>query len=601
MASGQHEDWPDAIVYSSELGVIMVKRNGKTLSIFIPPQSGQIIGTIIKSLNFGVEVFSSKTAKRYFNGERIQDETVLEILQKFASILIDNRIFTIPGDEKEKHIHKELLSLVIQRCVVRWDHIAGYMRSASYPVNKRNLAALPYLRLAVIDLSLRITGILRLNGIQNIKDEVPCWSQKDGNSRFLNELLADLGNKRPTREYIADEMRVSDNTVDSWLDTGIRPSDEHLRGLAKVLGSLGISDYADQLLGKLRRHYLLSALCDNLASCIGRPSVIDLAASSVRFTNGLLTLLKGYSESVTIGDILILALGTEFEHSDELIEHLWRNETDPVWRASLLAAPGDWIPSLQKTAQYLGSLDEAIKLFQKQFGIPDETMKKMSEGIEKLVQSDTTRHIPGLEGETWIRVKGDSAFSARNRMTAAIQASSEGNIDSAINHLRRAIELQPQNAEYHFHLGANLGKRGFIEEGIQECQIAAKLEPEWDLPLVEIGIILINSGQNQAALEHLEAAVKTLPKMTAHLAANLGYARMRCNDFKGALAMFESVVNEKPDHGLVLDCAAHCYFLVGDGTKGRAFAKRAFQLGFVDTYHDWCAGKYRANSKLDGI
>jgi len=73
-----------------------------------------------------------------------------------------------------------------------------------------------------------------------------------------------------------------------------------------------------------------------------------------------------------------------------------------------------------------------------------------------------------------------------------------------------------------------------IEEGIQECWIATKLDPKWDIPLVEIGIILINSGQNQAALEHLEAAVKTLPVMTTHLAVNLGYARMRCNDPKGA-------------------------------------------------------------------
>jgi len=61
--------------------------------------------------------------------------------------------------------------------------------------------------------------------------------------------------------------------------------------------------------------------------------------------------------------------------------------------------------------------------------------------------------------------------------------------------------------------------------------------------------------------------------------------------------MFESVIKEKPDHGLALDCAAHCYFLIGDGKKGRAFSKKAHQLGFADTYRDWRAGKYRANGK----
>jgi len=241
-----------------------------------------------------------------------------------------------------------------------------------------------------------------------------------------------------------------------------------------------------------------------------------------------------------------------------------------------------------------------MEVFQKQFGVSDKMMKKMSEGIGKLVQADPTRRTPGLEGKNWVRIKGDAAFSARNRMTQAIQASAEGDFDSAITHLRRAVELQPQSAEYHFHLGATLGKKGLIEEGIQECWIAAKLDPKWDIPLVEVGIILINSGQNQAALEHLEAAVRTLPEMTTHLAVNLGYARMRCNDPKGALEMFETVFEDVPDHGLALDCAAHCYFLIGDGKKGRAFAKRAYQLGFMDTYRDWRAGKYRVSSQSGG-
>jgi tetratricopeptide (TPR) repeat protein len=189
----------------------------------------------------------------------------------------------------------------------------------------------------------------------------------------------------------------------------------------------------------------------------------------VRFINSLLALLKEFSELPAQGDFLILALGTEFERSRDLLEILWSMEKDPVWRADLLAAPVDWLPRLQTTAQYLGSLDQAMEKFQKQYGVSDEIIKKMSKGIEKLVQADPTGHTPGLEGKTWIRIKGDAAFSARNRMTAAIQASTEGDFDSAIEHLRRTIELQPQSAEYHFHLGANLGKKGLKQEAIQEC------------------------------------------------------------------------------------------------------------------------------------
>ena len=62
--------------------------------------------------------------------------------------------------------------------------------------------------------------------------------------------------------------------------------------------------------------------------------------------------------------------------------------------------------------------------------------------------------------------------------------------------------------------------------------------------------------------------------------------------------MFEVVIKDKPDHGLVLDYAAHCYFLTGDAKNGRAFAKRAYQLGFAETYIEWRAGKYRGKTGL---
>ena len=45
---------------------------------------------------------------------------------------------------------------------------------------------------------------------------------------------------------------------------------------------------------------------------------------------------------------------------------------------------------------------------------------------------------------------------------------------------------------------------GEVDEGIEECWIAARLDDDWELPRVEVGIILLNAGRNQEALEHLE-------------------------------------------------------------------------------------------------
>jgi tetratricopeptide (TPR) repeat protein len=191
------------------------------------------------------------------------------------------------------------------------------------------------------------------------------------------------------------------------------------------------------------------------------------------------------------------------------------------------------------------------------------------------------------------QVSGDAQFSARNRMLQARYAEAEGDVQTSILHTRRAIELQPLNADYHFQLGALLGKIGQIDEGIQECRIALQLKPGWDLPRIEIGIILINNHRYEEGRKHLEETARIVGTPTMHLSVSLGYARMCCKDFGGALELFDVVLREKPDHALALDCAAHCCFLLGETDRGIALVKEAFKHGASDTYREWCEGKYR--------
>ena len=53
---------------------------------------------------------------------------------------------------------------------------------------------------------------------------------------------------------------------------------------------------------------------------------------------------------------------------------------------------------------------------------------------------------------------------------------------------------------------------------------------------------------------------------------------MKCDNPSGALEMFDIVLNEKPDHALALDCAAHCCFLTGTDKRGRELAKKLTNL-----------------------
>jgi tetratricopeptide (TPR) repeat protein len=181
-------------------------------------------------------------------------------------------------------------------------------------------------------------------------------------------------------------------------------------------------------------------------------------------------------------------------------------------------------------------------------------------------------------------------------MIQAMRAKALGDNETAILHLRRAVELQPLNADYHFQLGALLGQTGKVEEGIEECKKSVEIKPDWDLPGIEAGIILGNHGRYEESKKHLEECAKSF-RMTSHLAHSLGYARMHCNEYKGALDVFEIVLEEKPQHAQALDCAAHCCFMLGQTERGLALAKEALKYGAKDTYQDWQNGKYRGSKR----
>ena len=137
------------------------------------------------------------------------------------------------------------------------------------------------------------------------------------------------------------------------------------------------------------------------------------------------------------------------------------------------------------------------------------------------------------------------------------------------------------------------GKWIDVDEGIQECWIASKLEPGWELPLVEIGIIYLNARRNEEARDHLEGLVSRLEDLSWHLAVNLGIARRRCGDTAGTLAALDVVIAEDLLHAQALDEAAYCAFLLRNHTKGARYAKRANLLGVSRAFDAWSRKEFR--------
>ena len=601
MASGlRARRWQDAItpilyIKPGKKNLIRMGSNKKTFRLLL---SGEILGKLVKALQIHTDVLASKTAGRLFRGGRIKEGRRFKILEDVASVLVSNGVVPeVNALDKHGMSLTKLLSFVFAFQADRWDSLVGYMRGTSYPVTRTDLAPLPYLRFLVIDLALRITAIIRLAELPNLDEGTPFWVEEAGSGKLLLDLQLSCGQKKLTRERLAELLDVSDNTLDSWLAGNSRPSQENTQKISEILSAF-LPEPKEELKAILNRHYTLCTLSDMLAKQVGREAVIDLVKNLIRLTNDLLDGFKQFSklppDRAFAANVALLLFGTQFTSSEFLLRYLWRKETDPVWKADLQAAQKDWHRRLQLDAQYLGSFDQGVTWAQEKLGVSNTLAKRLMEEVVHSLQGDQTRmSLDDLKGKTVIRVKGDAEFSARNRIIQAMQARAEGDNDTAIIHFRRAVELQPMNTEYHFQLGATLGQIGQVEEGIQECWIASQLEPKWDLPRVEVGIILVNSGRHKEGLKQLEETATVLGEIGWHLAFSLGYARMKCDNPAGALEMFDKVLNDKPDHALALDCAAHCCFLTGDDKRGRELAKQALQLGASDTYRGWRAGKYK--------
>ena len=88
----------------------------------------------------------------------------------------------------------------------------------------------------------------------------------------------------------------------------------------------------------------------------------------------------------------------------------------------------------------------------------------------------------------------------------------QGKMPEALAEVTKAAELDPLDPANHFTLGSVKGgigaKRGdaaLVEKGLEECWLAAKLDPNWLLPWTEIGWILLRAGRGKEAVEHLRS------------------------------------------------------------------------------------------------
>jgi tetratricopeptide (TPR) repeat protein len=122
-----------------------------------------------------------------------------------------------------------------------------------------------------------------------------------------------------------------------------------------------------------------------------------------------------------------------------------------------------------------------------------------------------------------------------------------GQIDDAIAHYEKALEIKPYYAEAHINLGAAFAGRGQIDEAIAHYEKTLQINPDFAEVHINLGAAFAGRGQIDDAIAHYEKALEIKPYY-AEAHNNLGVAFAGRGQIDDAIAHYEKALEIEPDN-----------------------------------------------------
>jgi tetratricopeptide (TPR) repeat protein len=160
-------------------------------------------------------------------------------------------------------------------------------------------------------------------------------------------------------------------------------------------------------------------------------------------------------------------------------------------------------------------------------------------------------HLAGERADVAATIAGD-VLKRSPRQTDAMHvlaqaAAARGQLDSALNHLRRAIKARPDVAAYHVTQGNLCAAVERFPEAIRAFEKAAALAPHLVEPRFNVGVCLAQAGRMDEAVAALRDLVADNPDLAAgHFV--LGQVLMAAGRPVEALSAYQRVLELHPDH-----------------------------------------------------
>ena len=520
------------------------------------PTSGRILGALVKSMGLSHPRLRSKNAQRYFSGRQdnlVKESSRSEIVEAAADSLA--YLGFAPPPREGEATSGSVLAPLLDWHARLWDGLRTFLLPRMSRVYPSHLPAVwrTYVRLAAIDLALRVATHLHLTGATPSSLDFLEWVCGKPRGNYLNELRKNAG---VSLMSLSESVEVTESAAEGWVYQNVRPSDDNLVKIGKTLASDSDPNGGELLVRDLRRFYWISDIAELLGEHLGDEAVEEILVQLRRYATQAYSSIHDESlANRSPTNLTELASGGAYSPlARHLLAELAKSEKDDEWRKDFSAASTDWVGRL---------LSVNLQIDQAE--------------VDALIQKTDGRIL-----ESW-DIHNPKAFDHYRR---SMELQMQGRIDEALAHVIKAVELDPLDPANHFTLGSVKGGMGtergdkvLIEEGLKACWIAVALDPNWILPWTEIGWILANSDKPKEAIEHLRAVSPECGPLDARYYAALGVALRELGDFTDSLAAFESSLKLNPNDMSVAVAAAGVALLAGEKLRSNRHIKVARHLG----------------------
>ena len=134
---------------------------------------------------------------------------------------------------------------------------------------------------------------------------------------------------------------------------------------------------------------------------------------------------------------------------------------------------------------------------------------------------------------------------ARNNLGAALGA--KGRFEEAIVQYRAELAARPRAAATYYNLGTALVSLGRVDEGIAAYEEALRIDPAMSDADAQLGVALGTQGRFVEAERHFRAELGRAPG-SAELHYNLGFALVNQNRIDDGIAEYEEALRIDPGH-----------------------------------------------------